>query len=171
MLIPGSRRCCIRYLKCGGGLELGFGKRLEGFKRAWLEEPGLSWIGCWWEFGCWWLSEEGKEKVNVAQSCPTLCNPMDCSLPGFSVHGIFQARILEWGAITFSRGSSRPRDRTWVSSIGDRCFNLWATREAPKGYINFLKEHLIVVKILSLEGKVTIGESSERNELFVETEE
>ena len=40
-------------------------------------------------------------KVNVAQSCPTLCNPMDCSLPGFSVHGIFQARILEWVAITF----------------------------------------------------------------------
>ena len=46
----------------------------------------------------------------VAQSCPTLCNPMDCSLPGSSVHGILQARILEWVAISFSRGSSRPRD-------------------------------------------------------------
>ena len=42
----------------------------------------------------------------VAQLCPTLCNPMDCSLPGFSVHGIFQARVLEWVAISFSRGSS-----------------------------------------------------------------
>ena len=44
----------------------------------------------------------------VAQSCPTLCDPVDCSLPGFSVHGILQARILEWVAISFSRGSSRP---------------------------------------------------------------
>ena len=42
----------------------------------------------------------------VAQSCLTLCDPMDCSLPGFSVHGIFQARVLEWVAISFSRGSS-----------------------------------------------------------------
>ena len=42
----------------------------------------------------------------VAQSCPTLCDPMDCSLPGSSVHGIFQARVLEWIAISFSRGSS-----------------------------------------------------------------
>ena len=48
----------------------------------------------------------------VAQSCPTLCDPMDSSLPVFSVHGIFQARILEWVAISFSRGSSQPRDRT-----------------------------------------------------------
>ena len=66
----------------------------------------------------------------VAQSCPTLCDPMDCSLPGFSVHGILQARILEWITISFSRGSPRPRDRTQISHIGGRCFNLWATREA-----------------------------------------
>ena len=46
-----------------------------------------------------------------------LCDPIDCSLPGSSVHGIFQARVLEWVAISFSRGSSRPRDRTWVSRI------------------------------------------------------
>ena len=50
--------------------------------------------------------------VLVAQSCPTLCDPMDCSLPGSSVHKIFQARILEWVAISFSRGSSQPRDQT-----------------------------------------------------------
>ena len=48
--------------------------------------------------------------VLVAQSCPILCDLMDCSLPGSSVHGILQARILEWGAIPFSRGSSQPRD-------------------------------------------------------------
>ena len=69
----------------------------------------------------------------VAQSCPTLCNPMDCSPPGSSVHGILQARILEWVAISFSRRSSWPRDRTQVSHIAGRRFNLWATREAPIG--------------------------------------
>ena len=61
--------------------------------------------------------------VLVAQSCPTLCEPMDCSLPGSSVHGILQARVLEWVAISFSRGSSQPRDRTFVfcvSYIGKR---------------------------------------------------
>ena len=52
------------------------------------------------------ISGEGE----VAQSCLTLCDPMDCSLPGFSVHGILQARILEWVTISFSRGSSQPRD-------------------------------------------------------------
>ena len=57
------------------------------------------------------------EESEVAQSCPTLCDPMGCSLPAFSVHGIFQARILEWVAISFSRRSSRPRDWTWVSHI------------------------------------------------------
>ena len=51
------------------------------------------------------VAKEGR-KGKVAQSCPTLCDPMDCSLPGFSVHGIFQVRVLEWVAISFSRGSS-----------------------------------------------------------------
>ena len=55
---------------------------------------------------------------------------MDCSLPGFFVHGIFQARVLEWVAISFSRGSSWPRNRTQVSCIAGRRFTLWATREA-----------------------------------------
>ena len=48
----------------------------------------------------------------ITQLCPTLCNPMDCSPPGSSVHGMFQARILEWVAISSSRKSSQPRDRT-----------------------------------------------------------
>ena len=57
----------------------------------------------------------GKVKIEVAQSCPTLCDPIDCSLPGSSVHGIFQAIVLEGIAISFSRGSSQPRARTQVS--------------------------------------------------------
>ena len=76
-----------------------------------------------------------ESESEVAQSCPTLCNLVDCSLPGFSVHGILQARTLEWVTISFSRGSSWPRDRTWVSHIGGRRFNLWATREAHHTYI------------------------------------
>ena len=66
----------------------------------------------------------------VAQLCLILCYPMDCSLPGSSLHGILLARVLEWVAISFSRGASRPRDRTQVSRIPGRCLNLWATREA-----------------------------------------
>ena len=62
--------------------------------------------------------------VIISQSCPTLCEPTDCSLPGSSVHGIFQAIVLEWIAISFSSGSSRPRDRTRVSRIVDRCFTV-----------------------------------------------
>ena len=65
----------------------------------------------------------------VAQSCPALCDPMDCSLLGSSVHGIFQTRVLEWVAISFSRGSSRPRDWTRVSHIVDKRFTVWTTRE------------------------------------------
>ena len=65
---------------------------------------------------------ESALKVKVAQSRPTLCDPMDCSLPGSSVHGILLARILEWVAITFSRESSQPRDQTQVSCIADGFF-------------------------------------------------
>ena len=54
----------------------------------------------------------------VAQSCLTLCDPMNCNLPGSSVHGILQARIVEWVAISFFRGSFQPRDGTRVSCIG-----------------------------------------------------
>ena len=58
-----------------------------------------------------------KSESEVAQLCLTLCDPMDCSLPGSSIHGIFQARVLEWVAISFSRGSSQPSNRTWVSTL------------------------------------------------------
>ena len=70
------------------------------------------------------------KRSQVTQSCPTLHDPVDCSLPGSSVYGILQARILEWVTISFSRGSSQSRDRTQVSHIGGRCFNRWATRQA-----------------------------------------
>ena len=69
-------------------------------------------------------------KVLVAQLCLTLCDPMNCSPLGSSVHGILQATILEWFAIPFSRESSQPRDRTWVSYIAGRFFTVWPTREA-----------------------------------------
>ena len=70
-------------------------------------------------------------KVLVAQLCPTVCTPMDCNSPGSSAHGILQARILEQVVISFSRGSSWPRDQTWVSWIAGRFFTVWATGEAP----------------------------------------
>ena len=64
------------------------------------------------------------------QSRPTLCDPTDSSPTGSSVHRISQARILEWVAISFSRGSSWPKNWTWVSCIAGRFFTIWATREA-----------------------------------------
>ena len=66
----------------------------------------------------------------VAQLCPTPCNPMDYSLPDSSVHGILQARILEWVALPSSRRSSQPREWTQVSCIAGGFFTIWATREA-----------------------------------------
>ena len=75
---------------------------------------------------------------SCAQLCLTLCDPMDCSLPGSSVHEIFQTRILEWVAISSSRGSSRPGDQTrvsWVSCIGRWILYLCTTHEANILYI------------------------------------
>ena len=76
-----------------------------------------------------WMSDWKKSESEVTQSCLTLCDPMDCSPPGSSTHGTFQARVLEWIAISFSRGSSQPRDRTRVSCTVGRCFTVWATRK------------------------------------------
>ena len=79
----------------------------------------------------WWaMNDSFESESEVAQSCPTLCDPMDCRLPGSSVHVIFQARILEWVAISFSRGSSWPRDQTQVSRIVGRPFTVWTIRVA-----------------------------------------
>ena len=84
----------------------------------------------------------------VTQSRPTLCDPMDCSLPG-----IFQAIVLEWGDISFSSGSSRPRDGTQVSCIVDRRFTVWATREV---HFSKLLSHWVVPFSITLVSFVVV---------------
>ena len=85
-------------------------------------------------------SQKCIESVLVAQSCLTVCNPTVCSPLDSSVHGISQARILEWVAIPFSRGSSQPRDQTQVSCIGGEFLAIWATGKPPKWiFFNALK--------------------------------
>ena len=74
-----------------------------------------------------WDWAMGNEKVDVAQSCPILCDPLD-----YTLHGILQARLPEWVAFSFSSGSSQPRDRTQVSHIADGFFTSWATRGAQE---------------------------------------
>ena len=81
---------------------------------------------------------------SVAQSCPTLCNPMYCGLPGSSVPGILQARILEWVAISFSRGSSGPRDPTHVSCI---CRQVFFTTE-PLGKPHTVYQDSFLLNVL-----------------------
>ena len=76
---------------------------------------------------------------SVAWSCPPLCSPMDCNPPGSSVHGILQAKILEWVAIPFSKGTSWPRDQTWVSCTAGRFFIVWVTSEPWKIFMLSLK--------------------------------
>ena len=82
----------------------------------------------------------GQVKTLVTQSCPILCNPMDCSPPGSSVHEIVQARLPEWVAIPFSRGSSWSRDQTQVSHSAGRFYccsdnNLSTVQETLQGLI------------------------------------
>ena len=93
---------------------------------------GLQRVGHDWVTELNWTELIPEGESEVAQSCLTLCDPMGHSLPGFSVHGIFQARILEWVAISFSRRSSWRRDWTQVSYIVGKCFTIWAIREAQK---------------------------------------
>ena len=103
-------------------------------RRVVLTRRGPLWGGFWYAIlhlsrGRGSVSVKESES-EVAQSCPTLCDPMYYSLVGSSVRGIFQARVLEWVAISFSRGSSQPRDCIRVSHIAGRCFTIWTTREA-----------------------------------------
>ena len=88
-------------------------------------------LGPWnaWNMGIRFYKEKS---MCLLLSHVWLCDPMDCSPPGSSVHWISRARILEWGAIPFSRGSSWPRDQTQVSCIAGRFLTIWATREAPQ---------------------------------------
>ena len=82
---------------------------------------------------------------SCAQSCLTLCDPMNCSSPGSSIHGIFYVKILEWVAIPFSRDSFWPRDQTWVSCIS--CIAGWVFIAEPPGKTLILWHHLTEVNL------------------------
>ena len=86
--------------------------------------------------------------VLVTQLCPILCDSMDCNMPGFSVHWILQARILELVAILFFRGSSWLTEWIWVTCIVGRFFLIWATREAL--YVSLLFSHSVMTDSLQL---------------------
>ena len=87
-------------------------------------------ISKWWKF--WACPQTSVCVCEVAQSCPALCDPMDCSPPGSSVHGILQARILEWVAISFSRGSSQQTCRSY--------FGVWG--RCKKSFLMFLEVYV-----------------------------
>ena len=82
----------------------------------------------------------------ITQLWKTLCNPMDCSPPGFSDHEIFQTRILGWVAISFSRESSQPRDWTWVSYTAGRFSTNWATRQI---WLESLQQFSLAYRLIS----------------------
>ena len=101
------------------------GHRHAWTKKAWMETCSHS-----------QFPEGKKVKVIATQLCPTLCDPVDHSPPSSSVLGILQARILEWVATSYSRGSSQLRDHTRISCIGSWILHHWTTREAHCWYIN-----------------------------------
>ena len=100
-----------------------------------------------------------KVEVWVAQSCLTLCYPIDWSPPGSSVHGILQARILEWLAVPFSRGSSRPRD--WTPALGDHKVDVSKT----------MAVNIIQVRIFIVDGNTSNYKSMPSSDKWVEREE
>ena len=129
-------------------LNAGLDEAQTGIKIAWRNNNNLRYAE---DTTLMAESEELKSLLGegeVAQSCPTLCDPVDCNLLGFSVHGILQARILEWIAISFSRGSSQPRDRIRVSHIGGRRFNLLMKVKEESGKVG-LKLSIQKTKIMA----------------------
>ena len=88
------------------------------------------------------LSERERSRSVMSDSL----RPMDCSPPGSSIHVIFQARVLEWVAISFCRGSSQPKDRTQVSHIAGRRFTVWDTREASQNHQKQGKSETLIGK-------------------------
>ena len=130
-----------------GGLLIFFLKVSFGICQIWLHHlaPGIQFVD---QTSPWTLQLECLHQAQglfcaqgyctvlglVTQPCLTHWDPMDCSLPGSSVPGILQGRILEWVAIPSSRGSSQPRDGTQVSHIAGGFFTVWAAREAPQGH-------------------------------------
>ena len=115
-------RLCISHQLPGDARSDHTNRSCKGGGQEWTREPSLS-LHC----------VRRLYVCLVTQSCSTPYNPINCSRPGSSVHGILQARILEWVATSFSRGSSQPRNRICVSCTAGRFFNIWATREVRKG--------------------------------------
>ena len=101
-----------------------------------IRETGFLWATTVW-FSVWTKPENRLAAAAAAakslQSCLTLCNPIDSSPPGSPIPGILQATVLEWVTISFSRGSSQPRDRIHVSHIAGEFFTSWAIRESSSG--------------------------------------
>ena len=95
--------------------------------------------------------------VLVAQLGLTLFDPMDCSPPGSSVHGILQLRTLEWVAVSSSRGSSQPKDQTWVSCIAGGLFSVWVTREALSNSKKTIEFNIIENIMVHLDVSQTFG--------------
>ena len=133
---------------------------------AWIHK-GLSQVICFWDILSFTVMQDhlyfnsdfsrhyrshvkarqkapSESEVLIAQLCPPLRDPVDCSPSGSSVHGILQARILEWVAIPFCRGSSWSRDQSQVSRIAGRFFTIWATRGVKR-------EHWIAVQSFGLQ--------------------
>ena len=105
----------------------------------------------WTLFFLCWTSKNSRHAVRaqLLQSFPTLGNCMDCSLPGSSIHGIFLARILEWVAIPFSRGSSWPRDQTHVSCITGRFFTTEPPGKPPRHVEDISQDdHSLIISLL-----------------------
>ena len=100
------------------------------------------------------VSPEKSHNLHAAAECMLshvrLCDPMDCNLPGSSIHGILQARVLGWVAICFSRGSSWSRDWTWISCFMGRLFMVWATRQSTLGKVKNSRKGIIVWSVVKL---------------------
>ena len=99
----------------------------EDLPDPWIEPAFLTCpvlAGRFFATGTIWETHTYQSESKVTQLCPTVCDPMNYRLPRSSIHGIFQARVLEWVAISFSRGSSQPRDQTWVFCKVGRRFTI-----------------------------------------------
>ena len=102
-----------------------------------------TWLSDWTELTSS-VGKESESESEVTQSCSTLCDPMDYSLPGSSLHGILQARVLEWVAISSSRGSSWPRDQTHVSSVSCLAGRLFTHRAITETQMSLYSYLLLV---------------------------
>jgi len=129
----------------------------------WQESLLLSFLPSNLYFPILWLdpssSDHSLDLIHsfCAQPCPTLCDPMDCSPPGSSVHGILQARTLEWVAISSSRGSSQPREQTQVSCVSCIAGGFF-TAEPPRKRLFVFSTH--VLNTYQRAGTMTAGETS-----------